>query len=166
MYEQHDRCLIRNNNCLPFASTCVHSRFLCCWFFFVVSVLLIFLVFCVVLLCVFTFSVQCREVCYDFRIKTVFGSSLPLVVCRKLHVLFALFVFAFVQWCPTYIVLCLCFVCLRPVYPMLPVSLDCPFLIAPLVFANVQLFFSVDIEKISRYVVISGLLFQHYLCLL
>ena len=59
--------------------------------FFVVSVLLIFLVFCV-----FTFSVQCREVRYDFRIKTVFGSSLPLVVCRKLHVLFALFVFAFV----------------------------------------------------------------------
>jgi hypothetical protein len=52
-----------------------------------------------------------------------------------------------------------CFVCLRLVYPMLPVSLDCPFLIAPLVFSNVYLFFSVDIEKISRYVVISGLMF-------
>jgi hypothetical protein len=57
-------------------------------------VLLIFLVFCVVLLCVFTLSVQCREVRYDFNIKTVFGSSLPLVVCRGVHVLFALFVFA------------------------------------------------------------------------
>jgi hypothetical protein len=30
-----------------------------------------------------------------------------------------------------------CFVCLRPVYPMLPVSLDCPFLIAPSVFSNI-----------------------------
>jgi hypothetical protein len=93
-------------------------------------------VFCVVLLCVFTFSFQCREVRYDFRITTVFGSSLPLVVCSKLHVLFALFVFAFVEWCPTYIVLCFCFACLRLVYPMLPVSLDCPFMIAPLVFSN------------------------------
>jgi len=34
------------------------------------------------------------------------------------------------------IVLCFCFVCLRHVYPMLPVSLDCQFLIAPLVFSN------------------------------
>ena len=34
-------------------------------------------------------------------------------------------------------VLCFCFVCLRLVYPTLPVSLDCPFLIAPSVFSNV-----------------------------
>ena len=33
----------------------------------------------------------------------------------------------------------LCFACLRLVYPMLPVSLDCPFLIAPSVFSNVYL---------------------------
>ena len=33
------------------------------------------------------------------------------------------------------------FVCLRPVsrYPMLPVSLDCPFLITPSVFSNIYL---------------------------
>ena len=31
----------------------------------------------------------------------------------------------------------LCCVFLRLVYPMLPVSLDCPFLVAPLVFSNV-----------------------------
>jgi len=37
----------------------------------------------------------------------------------------------------TYFVVFLCFVCLRPVYPVLPVSLDCPFLIAPSVFSNV-----------------------------
>jgi hypothetical protein len=49
-----------------------------------------------VLLCVFTFLVPCCDVSYNVRIKTVFGWSLPLVVCRKLHVLFALFVFAFV----------------------------------------------------------------------
>ena len=29
----------------------------------------------------------------DFRIKTVFGLSLPPVVCRRAHVLFTLFVF-------------------------------------------------------------------------
>ena len=35
--------------------------------------------------------------------------------------------------------LCFCFVFLRLVYPMLPVSLDCPFWIAPSVFYNVYL---------------------------
>jgi hypothetical protein len=47
-----------------------------------------------------------------------------------------LFVFVCVQWCPTHIVLCFCFVVLRLGYPMLPVclgylmlpvSLDCQF---------------------------------------
>jgi hypothetical protein len=33
--------------------------------------------------------------------------------------------------CLTHIVLCFCFVCLSHVYPMLQVSLDYPFLIAP-----------------------------------
>ena len=44
-------------------------------FFFVGSVLLIFLVFCVVLLCVFMFWVPCCDVRYDFCIKTMFTSS-------------------------------------------------------------------------------------------
>ena len=35
------------------------------------------------------------------------------------HVLFALFLFVYVQWRPTLIVLCFCFVCFRLVYPML-----------------------------------------------
>ena len=39
--------------------------------------------------------------------------------------------------CPTHIVLCFCFICLRLVYLMLPVSLDCPFLIVLSVFSNV-----------------------------
>jgi len=40
---------------------------------------------------------------------------------------------------PTHIVLCLCFVSLHLVYPVLPISLDYPFLIAPSVFSNVHL---------------------------
>jgi len=52
-------------------------------------------------------------------------------------VLFTLFLFVCVLWCPTHIALCFCFVCLRLVYPMLPVSLDCPFLVASSVFSNV-----------------------------
>jgi hypothetical protein len=43
----------------------------------------------VVLLCVFTFCVPCCDVRYDFRLKTMLGSSLPPVYC----VLFPLFVF-------------------------------------------------------------------------
>ena len=43
------------------------------------SVLLIFLVFCVLLLCFFTFWVPCC----DFRIQTMFASSLPPVVCKR-----------------------------------------------------------------------------------
>jgi hypothetical protein len=36
----------------------------------------------VVLLYVFTFLVPCCDVFYDFRIKTMFGSSFLRVVCR------------------------------------------------------------------------------------
>ena len=45
-----------------------------------------------------------------------------------------LFVYSGVQhiWCCVF-----CFVFIRIVYPMLSVSLDCPFLIAPSVFSNV-----------------------------
>ena len=53
---------------------------------------------------------------YHIRGKPTFGSSLPLVVCRRTHVLFALFVFVFVWGCLTHIVFsclhCLClFLC-------------------------------------------------------
>ena len=76
-------------------------------FFFVGSVLLILLVFYVVLLCVFTLLVPCCDVGYDFRIKTMFGSSLPLVVCRRAHVLLC-FVCMFVGELMSYCVLCVC----------------------------------------------------------
>jgi hypothetical protein len=58
------------------------------------SVLLIFLVFCVFLLCVFTLLVPNCDFRYDFRMKTMFGSYLSAVVCRRAHVLFTLFVVA------------------------------------------------------------------------
>ena len=65
--------------------------------FLVGSVLLIFLDFCVVLLCVFMFWVPCYDICYDFHIKKMFGSFLPPVICRRAHVLFMLFVYSGVQ---------------------------------------------------------------------
>ena len=48
-------------------------------------------------------------------------------------------VFCGVTVAPLFSFLCcaFCFVCLRPVYPMLPVSLDCAFFIDPSVFHNV-----------------------------
>ena len=95
------------------------------------------LVFCVVLLCVFTFWVPCCDVRYDFHIKAMFGSSLPPVVCRRTRVIFTFFVVVYVWRCPTHIVLCFCCVCLCLVYPMLSVSLDCTLLIAPSLFSNV-----------------------------
>jgi hypothetical protein len=63
-------------------------------------------------------------------------SSLPPVVCRRASVLFTLFVFVCVQWCPTHIVLCFCLVFHHLVCLILLVSLDCPFLVAPSVFFN------------------------------
>ena len=154
-------------------------------------------------------AVRVAHPCCDFRIKTIFSSSLPPAVCRKTRVLFtlfvlaasswscssfcefpipqlshslqaysksgqiytryslyklvrlrryfnlrrifkcldtllwisstwvfhfaSLFVFVYVQWCPTYIAF------LRFLYPMLPVSLDFPFLIALAVFSKVYL---------------------------
>ena len=51
----------------------------------------------VVLLYVFTFLVPCSDVFYDFRIKTMVGSSFLRFFCRRAHVLFMLFVFACAQ---------------------------------------------------------------------
>ena len=67
-------------------------------------------------------------------IKRMFGSSLPRVVCMRAHVLFKLFGYSGVQQ------LCFSFVFLRLMYPMLPVSLDCSFLIASSVFSNVYIY--------------------------
>ena len=55
------------------------------------------------------------------------GLFLPPVVCRRTHVVSVVFVFC------VRIVVCFCFVLLRLICPMLPISLDYPFLIAPLI---------------------------------
>jgi hypothetical protein len=44
---------------------------------------------------VFTFWVLCCAVHYDFHIKTMFGWSLPPVVCRMVHVLFTWFMLVY-----------------------------------------------------------------------
>jgi len=107
--------------------------------FFGGSMLLIYLVFFyVVLLYVFTFWIPCCDVRYDSRIQTMFGSSLPPVVCSKDHVLLCFCVsyrndqnFAvaiFLVFCVVFLllfclssscVLCvfvMCLVCLRHVF--------------------------------------------------
>jgi len=98
------------------------------------SVLLIFLVFCAVRLCIVTFWIPCCNVRSDFRIETMLGLPLPPVVCRMDDVLFT-----FVCVCLRIVVsntYCVVFLfCFSS--SMLPVSLDCPFLIAPSVFSNV-----------------------------
>jgi hypothetical protein len=79
--------------------------------------------------------------CIDWDVTNHHPSLVLLhpVVCKREHALFTLFLFVFAQWCPKHIVLCFCFVFLCLLHPMLPVSLDCPFLIAPSVFSNVYL---------------------------
>ena len=90
---------------------------------------LMVLVNCVFLLCVFTFRVSCCDVHYNFHIDTMFGLSLPPVVYREVHYLRYLNLFAHsgVQN-----ILCCRFVLFF--FVLLPVSLDCPFLMAPSVF--------------------------------
>ena len=70
-----------------------------------------------------------------FPHKTMFGSSWYPVVCRSAYVLLTLFVFVFVVLNTYRGVFLFCF--LRLVYRMLPVSLDCPFLITPSVFSKI-----------------------------
>jgi hypothetical protein len=110
--------------------------------FLVGSVLLIVLVFCVALLCVFTFWVPCCDVHYDCRINTVCLNSICLCLFTNSgvqHILcicfcLCLFTNSGVQHI---LCICFCFVCVCFVYPLLPLSLDCLFLIAPSVFSNV-----------------------------
>jgi hypothetical protein len=73
----------------------------------------------------------------------MFRSYLPLVVCRRAR-LFLIHYLCLLAHSGVQHILCCVFVlfvfvlCL--VYPMLPVSQDCPFLIAPSVFSNVYFF--------------------------
>ena len=57
-----------------------------------------------VIICAFTSWVPYFDICYGFRIKTMFGSTLPPIVCQGEG---GVVIFACVYWCPTHIVLCL-----------------------------------------------------------
>jgi hypothetical protein len=94
-------------------------------FFGEVRVVHLFSFLCCAIMCLW---VPCCYVLYNFRIKTIFGSSLPQalvarglgvvipcherlwslppVVCGRAHVLFTLFVLVCVWWCSTRVVLC------------------------------------------------------------
>jgi hypothetical protein len=100
--------------------------------------------------CLFMVLYYCTA--YDFRIKTMFGSSLPPFACRRTPVLFTVFVFfaycgvQHVLWCPTRLVLCFLF-CFSS-YSMLPVTLDCPIWIAHSVFYYIYLQFCYFYHKL------------------
>ena len=89
--------------------------------------------FSVVLLCILTFWVPCCDVRYDFRIKrSSVNLYLQLFVGGLMSYLRYLWLFAYsgvqhILWCV--FVLLVFVLCL--VYPMLPVSLNCPILIEP-----------------------------------
>jgi hypothetical protein len=101
MYEQHGGCLIRSRNWLPFASSWVHPRFLSRSVAHLFSLL-------VVLWRVFTLRVPCCDVRCNSRIKTMFGSSLPTVICICLHLVVSntycvVFLFCFSSSCVRYV---------------------------------------------------------------
>ena len=90
-----------------------------------------FYFFCVVLLCVFMFWVPCSDVHYVFRIKTMFCSSLPPVVCRGLmSYLCYLCLFAY----SVLFVFVLCYLCCQFLW-----IVHFLFFIAPSVFSRVYL---------------------------
>ena len=109
--------------------------------------LLISLSFCVVLLCVFTFVLSSVLWCllrfpHKNDIRFVLASScFSQVWCLS----YVISVYFCVYWCSAHTVVC--FVFLRLVYPMLPISLNCPFLIAPSAFSNVY-FVSIKIPTV------------------
>ena len=80
-----------------------------------------------------------RDVRNGFRMQIFFYSSLPPDVCRRAHVLFTLFAFVCVLWCPTCIVLFFAWFVfvLFLACSIMPVSMDCLFLVAPSGFSNI-----------------------------
>ena len=60
-------------------------------------------------ICVRLCIVVSSTYCVVFFVLVVIPAPSPPVVCRRLLVLFTLFVFVCVQWCPTHIVLCFLF---------------------------------------------------------
>ena len=81
---------------------------------------------------------SCRGVLGTQSPKKSLCKKTTTVVCKGANVLFTLFVFACAQWCPSHNVFS---IFLRLVYPMLAVSLECPFLISLSLFSNMYLYY-------------------------
>ena len=108
---------------------------------------------CVVFIC-FCFVFCCCFVCLRL---------LSCVWCCRTHIIvFFAFVLCMVV-ANTYCVVFICYVCLRLVCIMLPVSLDCPFVISPLVFSNVYLNRNVNFGSMLSNTVIKTLFYIIYL---
>ena len=88
---------------------------------------------------------------YDFRIKTMFGSSLPPVVCRRAHVLFTLFVFVQLRTVVsnTYCVVFLFSFSSSCVPYVASFQIDCPFLTAPQVFSNIYFYITASTDDLT-----------------
>jgi hypothetical protein len=86
--------------------------------------------------------------------------------CCRTHIIVFFCVFSLVLWMVvsnTYCVVFICSVCLRLVYIMLPDSLDCLFVISPLVFSNVYLNRNVSFGPMLSNTVIETLFYITYL---
>ena len=80
---------------------CQCLRIVHCWLSLsVFSNVYLIPLFCVALLCVFTFVAPFCDVRYDFRITPI-SSSFP-VLCSRAHVSFMLYLFVWVHWCPMF----------------------------------------------------------------
>jgi hypothetical protein len=132
-------CFMRSRNCLPFASTWVHPRFPGG-----VRVALLFSCLCCPIVCLYILSsvLWCP---LRFPHNTMFCSLLPPVVCREriyhLRYIVSLRIVVSNTYCDLFL---FCF--LRLVFPILPVSLDCQFLIAPSVFSNIYILTNLTIR--------------------
>ena len=97
------------------------------------------------------FKIKLKKKHYDFKVINLTCTSFvlvhgewPITILYPINIVFWLDDFGvWVRVClfthngvQIHIVLCFCFAFLRLVCYMLPVSLDCPFLIAPTVFSN------------------------------
>jgi hypothetical protein len=79
------------------------------------------------------------NICHHHAMFVLTITKDPRGVCRRADALLTLFVLTCAYWCPTHIVLCFRLVFRRLVYPIMPVSHDCPFLIVPSIFSKVYL---------------------------
>ena len=100
-----------------------------------ILLLIIVLVFCVVLCCALFVLVLCLvyQMLFLWIVHSVFSNVYCIsCVCLRIRIPTFCCCSSFKFFVVFFFVLCL-------VYPMLPISLDCPFLIAPSVFSNVYL---------------------------